>query len=123
MTVNAKAVPLATEEQCLKIYAKIQTLRKVGNVKVGINEVTKVLNDGKALFVVISADVAPFEVTQILPVLCEDKNVSYIHVRSMSSLGKACGIERAAACAIHYTNDSEYKRNAKIVGELRTTAA
>lgn len=123
MTISAKATPLATEEQCAKIYAKVQTLRKAGNVKVGINEVTKILNDGKAQLVVIGADTMPFEVTQTLPILCEDKNVSYIHVRSIAALGKACGVEKAAACAIFYTNDNEYKRNEKIVNELKLTTA
>ncbi|MCZ6914485.1 MAG: ribosomal L7Ae/L30e/S12e/Gadd45 family protein [Rickettsia endosymbiont of Ixodes persulcatus] len=123
MTISNKAIPLATEEQCSKIYTKIQTLRKAGNVKVGINEVTKVLNDGKAQLVLISGDAIPFEVTQTLPILCEDKNVSYIHVRSMKSLGKACGVEKAAACVIFYSNDNEYKRNEKIVNELRITTA
>lgn len=123
MSISAKATPLATEEQCSKIYSKIQMLRKAGNVKVGINEVTKVLNNGKAQLVVISGDVMPFEVTQTLPILCEDKNVSYIYVRSALSLGKACSVGKAAACVVFYTNDNEYKRNDKIVGELRLRTA
>lgn len=123
MTISAKAMPLATEEQCSKIYSKIQMLRKAGNVKVGINEVTKVLNNGKAQLVVIGADVTPFEVTQTLPILCEDKNVSYIYVRSVQSLGKACSVGRTAACVVFYTNDNEYKRNDKIVSELKLRTA
>lgn len=123
MAVNPKAVPLATEEQCSKIYEKVQILRKASNVKVGINEVTKILSNGKAQLVIISGDTMPFELTQTLPILCEDKNVSYVHVRSMQALGKACGVTNAAACVIFYTNDNEYKRNGRIVNELKLPMA
>merc|ERR1712147_351602 len=43
-------------------------------------------------FVVMAADAEPLEILLHLPLLCEDKNVSYVFVRSKQALGRACGV-------------------------------
>ena len=36
-----------------------------------------------------------------LPLVCEDKNVPYVFVKSRTALGRACGVSRAViACSI-----------------------
>ena len=48
-----------------------------------------------------AADATPLEIILHLPLLCEDKNVPYIFVPSMSALGSACGTSRSVvACAL-----------------------
>ena len=43
---------------------------------------TKTLNRGIAEFIVMAADTEPLEIILHLPLLCEDKNVPYVFVRS-----------------------------------------
>ncbi len=43
---------------------------------------TKTLNRGQAEFLVLAADTEPLEILLHLPLLCEDKNVPYVFVRS-----------------------------------------
>ena len=52
---------------------------------------TKTLNRGIAEFIVMAADTEPLEILLHLPLLCEDKNVPYVFVRSKQALGRACG--------------------------------
>lgn len=55
---------------------------------------TKTLNRGIAEFIVMAADAEPLEIILHLPLLCEDKNVPYVFVRSKQALGRACGVSR-----------------------------
>ena len=43
---------------------------------------TKTLNRGLSELIVLSADAEPLEILLHLPLLCEDKNVPYVFVRS-----------------------------------------
>jgi U4/U6 small nuclear ribonucleoprotein SNU13 len=43
---------------------------------------TKTLNRGLSEFIVMAADATPLEILLHLPLLCEDKNVPYVFVRS-----------------------------------------
>ena len=43
---------------------------------------TKALNRGLSDFIVMAADAEPLEILLHLPLLCEDKNVPYVFVRS-----------------------------------------
>ena len=54
----------------------------------GANEATKTLNRGQAEFVVLAADSEPLEILLHIPLLCEDKNVPYVFVRSKQALGR-----------------------------------
>jgi ribosomal protein L7Ae-like RNA K-turn-binding protein len=43
---------------------------------------TKTLNRGKSEVIIMAADAEPIEIIMHLPLLCEDKNVPYVFVRS-----------------------------------------
>lgn len=47
---------------------------------------TKALNRGLAEFIVMAADAEPLEILLHLPLLCEDKNVPYVFVRSKQGI-------------------------------------
>ncbi len=47
---------------------------------------TKALNRGISEFVVLAADAEPLEILLHLPLLCEDKNVPYVFVRSKQGM-------------------------------------
>ena len=65
----------------------------------GANEATKTLNRGQAEFVILAADSEPLEILLHIPLLCEDKNVPYVFVRSKQALGRACGVSRPVIAA------------------------
>jgi U4/U6 small nuclear ribonucleoprotein SNU13 len=47
----------------------------------------------------MAADTTPIEILLHLPLLCEDKNVPYVFVRSKQALGRACGVTRPVISA------------------------
>lgn len=76
----------------------------------GANEVTKTLNRGIAEFVVMAADAQPIDILLHIPLLCEDKNVAYVFVRSKQALGRACGVSRPViACSVTVNEGSQLK--------------
>lgn len=54
---------------------------------------------------VMAADTTPIEILMHLPLLCEDKNVPYVFVRSKQALGRACGVTRPVISASITTNE------------------
>jgi len=82
-------------------------------LKKGANEATKTLNRGTAEIIILAADAEPLEIILHLPLLCEDKNVPYVFVKSKTALGRACGVSRAVvACSI--TSKEGSQLNAQI---------
>ena len=65
---------------------------------VGAKQIRKALKSGKAkkVFLAMNADPA---ITEPLVAVCQQNNVEYTWVRSMTDLGNACGIEVGAAAA------------------------
>jgi large subunit ribosomal protein L7Ae len=86
-------------EPAEKAYQALQVAREKGKIKKGTNETTKAVERGQAQLVLIATDVDPPEVVAHLPLLCEEKKVPYIYVPSKERLGKAAGINVAAAAA------------------------
>ncbi len=86
------------EDLVPKILELVQTARDTGGkVRKGVNETTKAIERGEALFVVIAEDVNPPEIVAHLPLLCDDKKVPFAYVPSKEELGKAAGIEVPAS--------------------------
>uniref|UniRef100_T1GBV6 H/ACA ribonucleoprotein complex subunit 2 n=1 Tax=Megaselia scalaris TaxID=36166 RepID=T1GBV6_MEGSC len=92
--VNPKAFPLADPQLTTKIMNLIQQSLHYNQLRKGANEATKTLNRGLSEFIVMAADTEPIEILLHLPLLCEDKNVPYVFVRSKQALGRACGVSR-----------------------------
>lgn len=82
-----------------KAYEAINVAKDSGKIKKGTNETTKAVERGLAKLVLIAEDVDPPEIVAHLPLLCEEKGVPYVYVPSKTRLGKACGLEVAAASA------------------------
>ena len=49
---------------------------------------------------VIAADISPIDVLSHLPILCEDKGVPYIYVKSRAEIGEACKTKRPTSCVL-----------------------
>ncbi|KAI5097333.1 NHP2 non-histone chromosome protein 2-like 1 [Silurus meridionalis] len=92
--VNPKAYPLADATLTKTILDLVQQASNYKQLRKGANEATKTLNRGISEFIVMAADAEPLEIILHLPLLCEDKNVPYVFVRSKQALGRACGVSR-----------------------------
>jgi U4/U6 small nuclear ribonucleoprotein SNU13 len=109
--VNPKAYPLADAVLTKQILNLVQQASNYKQLKKGANESTKALNRGLAEFIVMAADAEPLEIVLHLPLLCEDKNVPYVFVRSKQALGRACGVSRAIiACSVTTNEGSQLKQ-------------
>ncbi|CAD7922232.1 unnamed protein product [Amoebophrya sp. A25] len=97
----SKAYPLASHALSTTILDLVQQAANYKQLKKGANEATKTLNRGTAEVIVLAADTEPLEILLHLPLVCEDKNVPYVFVKSRTALGRACGVSRAViACSI-----------------------
>jgi len=52
---------------------------------------------------IIAADISPIDVLSHLPILCEEKNVPYIYVKSRAEVGEACKTKRPTSCVFIQT--------------------
>lgn len=108
--VNPKAFPLADQQLTVTIMNLLQEALNYNQLRKGTNEATKTLNRGVAEIIVMAADTEPIEILMHLPLLCEDKNVPYVFVRSKQALGRACGTSRPiVACSITSNEGSQLK--------------
>lgn len=129
--VNPKAYPLADDPLTNKILKLIQQAANYKQIKKGANEATKTLNRNLSELIVMSADAEPLEILLHLPLLCEDKNVPYVFVKSkhgkfgnqlcvdnrliyvfifFTALGRACGVSRSViACSVIANEGSQLK--------------
>ena len=57
----------------------------------------------------IAADISPIDVLSHLPILCEDKNVPYIYVKSRAEVGEACKTKRPTSCVLITLPDKSAK--------------
>lgn len=114
--ISPRAYPLAGSILTTRILSLIQQAMSYGQLKKGANESTKSLNRGLSEFIVMAADAQPLEILLHLPLLCEDKNVPYVFVRSKQALGRACGVSRpVVACSITINEGSQLKSQIKSI--------
>ncbi|KIP12261.1 hypothetical protein PHLGIDRAFT_62321 [Phlebiopsis gigantea 11061_1 CR5-6] len=104
---RAKAWPLAPAELNDQILDLVEKASQYKQLKKGANEATKTLNRGIAEIIVLTADTEPLEILLHLPLLCEEKNVSYIFVASKAALGRACGVSRPVIAASITNNENK----------------
>jgi large subunit ribosomal protein L7Ae len=76
-----------------KTYEAVELARDSGKLRKGVNEVTKLVERGGVVLVVMSEDVQPPEILAHMPILCEEKNVIYAYVPSKQELGVASGLK------------------------------
>merc|ERR1712167_24859 len=111
---NPKAFPLADAQLTITILDVVQQASNYKQLKKGANEATKTLNRGTAEMIILTADAEPLEILLHLPLLCEDKNVPYIFVKSKTALGRACGVSRPViACSIISKEGSQLQSQIK----------
>ena len=89
-------------------YEAVEIATNTGKIRRGVNEVTKAVEREKAQIVVIAGDVSPEEIVMHLPVLCNEKNITYTYVPPKKELGAASGIPvGTSAIAITEAGDAK----------------
>lgn len=107
---NPRAYPLADPNLTTKLLNLVQQANNYKLLKRGANEATKTLNRNQSELIIMAADADPLEILLHLPLLCEDKNVPYVFVRSKQALGRASGVQRSVvACSIVQSENSQLK--------------
>lgn len=105
---SSAAWPVADESLTQSLLDLVQQASHYRQLKKGANETTKTLNRGTSELVILAADTTPLPIILHLPLLCEDKNVSYCYVPSKMALGRATGVSRPViACSITTNEASE----------------
>lgn len=85
-----------------KAYEALEIARDTGKIGKGTNEVTKTIERGNALLVLIAEDIQPPEIVAHLPVLAEEKEIPYVYIQTKDELGEAAGLNvgTASACIL-----------------------
>lgn len=83
-----------------KALEAVEIARTTGKVRKGSNEVTKMLERGKAKLVVFAKDISPPEIVMHLPLLAKEKNVPCVEVASKEELGAAAGLTVPTAAVV-----------------------
>ncbi|XP_037067467.1 NHP2-like protein 1 [Peromyscus leucopus] len=105
--VNPKAYPLADAHPTKKLLDLVQQSCNDKQLRKGASEANRVISE----FIVMAADAEPLEIILHLPLLCEDKNVPYVFVRSKQALGRACGVSRPViTCSVTIKGGSQLKQ-------------
>jgi large subunit ribosomal protein L7Ae len=85
------------KEMADKAYQLVQVAKDSGKLRKGTNESTKAIERAVAKLVLIAEDVDPPQVVAHLPILCEERKISYLFVPSKLELGRAAGIDVGCA--------------------------
>jgi len=105
--VSPIADPLASDKMNKKLIKLIKKSMKDKLVARGVKETVKAVRKGTKGLVIIAADISPIDVLCHLPILCEDKNIAYIYVKSRAEIGEACKTKRPTSCVLVQTPTKE----------------
>merc|ERR1719174_2336831 len=84
-------------------------------VKMGINHITKLVEEKEAKLVVIAHDVDPIEIVLWLPSLCQARGIPYCIVKSKARLGALVGKKTATCLAITDVNAADKNARQSLV--------
>jgi large subunit ribosomal protein L7Ae len=82
-----------------KAYEALEIARDTGKISKGTNEVTKTMERGDAVLVLIAEDIDPPEIAAHMPVLAEEKEIPYVYIPTKDELGEAAGLNVGTASA------------------------
>merc|ERR1712139_112845 len=98
--VQPFCTPLADRKLSKKLFKCIKKATKSKQVLRGVKEVVKAVRKGTKGVCVIAGNISPIDVISHLPILCEEKGVPYIYVRSKEELGAAALTKRPTSCML-----------------------
>jgi len=106
-----------------KVLDALELARSSGKVRVGVNEVTKNVERGRAKLVVLAEDVDPPEILIHLPIICKEKNIPFAYCKTRDELGKATGLNVTTSSAVVIESGKASKSIDELAPELIKLAA
>ena len=94
------ANPLAEDKLSKKLLKLIKKGMKDKLVRRGVKETVKAIRKGGKGLCIIAADISPIDVLSHLPILCEEKGIPYMYVKSRAEVGEACKTKRPTSCVL-----------------------
>ena len=73
-----------------------------------MKEVVKAVRKGEKGFCLIAGDISPIDVISHLPILCEEKDITYIYVPSKAELGAAGATKRPTSTVLIIPNGQDH---------------
>ena len=113
------ADPLASDKMSKKLLKLTKKSMKEKLVKRGVKETVKAVRKGAKGIIIIAADISPIDVLSHLPVLCEEKDVPYMFVRSRAEIGEACKTKRPTSCVMICKPDKKLEEIFESFGECQ----
>ncbi len=96
----------------------VEIAKASGKVKVGVNEVTKAIERGRAKFVIMAEDVDPQELMIHIPILCAEKKIPFAYCKTKDELGKSAGL-KVGTTSLAVLDEGKAKKNIEtIVAEV-----
>ena len=117
--VSPIADPLASDKLSKKLLKLIKRGMKDKLVKRGVKETVKAVRKGQTGLVIIAADISPIDVLSHLPILCEDKNIPYMYVKSRAEVGEACKTKRPTSCVMICKPDKKMEESTESYKECK----
>jgi len=119
-TVQAKKERLRKRAE-LRAQGKEDTpTKRAPVVRQGVNTVTSLVEQKKALLVVIANDVDPIELVLFLPALCRRMGVPYCIVKNKSRLGRVVRRKTCTCLALSSVNSEDRTQLNKLVESVKT---
>ena len=87
-----------TQKDVVMALSQVTEELAKSNFIVGVKQLKKALKNGTARMVFLACNADP-AITEPIAALCQHNGVAYAWVKSMTDLGRACGIEVGAAAA------------------------
>ena len=115
--VSPIATPLAEDKLSKKLLKLIKKGMKDKLVRRGVKETVKAIRKGTKGVCIIAADISPIDVLSHLPVLCEEKNIPYVYVKSRAEVGEACKTKRPTSCVL--ITAPEKSKHEEVYGEYK----
>ena len=98
--VSPIASPLANEKNAKKLLKLVKSASKAKCIRRGVKEVVKAVRKGEEGLCIIAGNISPIDVISHLPVLCEEKSVTYVYVPSKEELGAASQTKRPTSVVL-----------------------
>ena len=117
--VSPIADPLASDKLTKKMLKLIKRGMKDKLVKRGVKETVKAVRKGSSGIVIIAADISPIDVLSHLPILCEDKSIPYMYVKSRAEVGEACKTKRPTSCVMITKPDKKMEESLESFKECK----
>lgn len=99
------ATPLADDKLTKRVYKLVTKATKDKKIRRGVKEVVKTIRKEKApetkkRLCVLAADITPIDVITHIPVMCEEKSIPYVYIRSRAVLGQAAKTKRPTSVVL-----------------------